>query len=168
MGRKGKEEIEFKGKFHVRWDLHMVMARNKVKTAAHLSRLLGELGVNFSSVYLSRIIYERPSMLNLTLLDALICIFDCTPNDILVIEPYEAPEAGHTASEPRRSPTGTKSTKPASKSTVPKAAAPPKPSNVTELRQRTNKPKPKTPQEQLAEDFLNLPAYVLPPKDPEE
>lgn len=168
MGRKGKEEIGFNGKFHVRWDLHMVMARNKVKTAAHLSRLLGAVGVNFSSVYLSRIIYKRPSMLNLTLLDALICIFDCTPNDLLVVEPYEAPAAGSTASEATRSPTTVKPTKPAGKSAAPKAAAPAKKSNVTELPQRNQKAEAKTEQEQLAEEFLNMPAFVLPPKNPEE
>jgi hypothetical protein len=171
MGRKKKEELDtFSGKVHLRWDLYPVMARHKVKSAAHLGRLLQTVGVEFSSVYLSRIIYDRPTILNLTLLDALVCIFNCTPNDLLVVEPYEPP-AGRT--EPQEKvpaqpkPSGGKSRV---KKEGPKedtaGGEGRKKDNVTPfpVKGKTAGFVPETEEEALAMDFLNIPTFVAEPK----
>jgi hypothetical protein len=172
MSRKGKEELgAFAGKMHLRWDLRMVMARNKVKTATHMARMLEGVGLKFSSTYLSRLIDERPSMINLTLLDGLVCIFNCTPNDLLVLEPYEGPTGEHVP--PAKIPLAKRNDKTSSQGN---RAAPNvvaikniKP-NVTHLPPRitTTDFVPKTEDQKMALDFLNMPAFVLQPKPKED
>jgi hypothetical protein len=172
MSRKNKEEMgAFTGKIHLRWDLRMVMARNKVKTATHMARMLESVGIKFSSIYLSRIIDERPSMLNLTLLDGLVCIFNCTPNDLLVLEPYDGPTGDYIP------PAKVPSTKRTEKSSSQGKGTPSnvvainnKKTKITKLPPRTTTTDfiPKTDDQKVGMEFLNMPAFVLSPEPKED
>ena len=172
MSRKTKDELgSFNGKMHLRWNLRVVMAMNKVKTATHMARMLESVGLKFSSVYLSRIIDERPSMFNLTLLDGLVCIFNCTPNDLLVLEPYEGPTGDLLP--PAKAPLGRRSDKTVtqSKSAPSKVVAiGNKKSKVTQLPPRTVTTDfvPETPDQEIGMEFLKLPAFVLQPEPKED
>jgi len=76
------------------WNLFPLMAQHKMRTAAELSRRLAEYGIEMTSIYLSRMMNEKPARLNMELLDAFCNMFDCTPNDLLPLEdvPPEEPK----------------------------------------------------------------------------
>lgn len=191
MGRKGKGDAEaFSGDKKLRWDLWPLMARHKIKTATELSRLLSGLGLDFSSIYLSRIIDTRPSLINSSLLDGLVCLFNCTASDILVIEPYEGgPSGDKEPSDETTLPKKVPQHKPANKQNAQKkpvssentgkrgtvnfiaekssdaASDVPKKNNVTHLHKRKTQEEIKS--DKVVTDFLDLPSFVLPPENEE-
>jgi len=82
----GETVIPSKLMKHLRWRLDAMMRDRQIKTAVELHKRLQELGVDLSLAQVSRVVAERPVRLNTELLDALVQILDCTPNDLLVKE----------------------------------------------------------------------------------
>lgn len=66
------------------WRLHAVMANRGIKTAKDLKSALACHGLVLSMSTVSRIVYKRPRLLDLNLLDGLCAILHCTPNDLLL------------------------------------------------------------------------------------
>jgi hypothetical protein len=101
---KGKPNVSKK----VGWNLFPIMAKNNIRTAAELSRRLKALGIDVTSIYLSRMMNERPGRLNTDLLDAFITLFNCTVSDLLPVidesgvempQPATTTTAVHSSSE---------------------------------------------------------------------
>lgn len=67
------------------WPLRHLMIDHNIRSAAALQRKLEEIGVNISSVQVTRIVLERPVRIKVELLDALATIFNCTANDLLPV-----------------------------------------------------------------------------------
>lgn len=65
------------------WKLHFAMANKKIKSIAELKRRLETVGIDITSTQLGRMHYERPSRLNLELLEGLATVLDCEISDIM-------------------------------------------------------------------------------------
>jgi DNA-binding Xre family transcriptional regulator len=71
------------------WELAVLMAVRRIRSAAELARRLQTVGHNITSIHLSRIIHDRPQRLSMELLDALLTVLDCTPNELMPV--HEVP-----------------------------------------------------------------------------
>lgn len=65
--------------------LRQVMASHGIWKTSDLGPLLAERGVALSAAQVYRLVAKVPERLSLRTLAALCDIFDCTPNDLLVI-----------------------------------------------------------------------------------
>lgn len=70
----------------MKWNLRVLMAENEVDSATELMRRLEGVGVKISTAQASRIVKEMPSRLSVNILRGLLEIFQCHPNDLIVIE----------------------------------------------------------------------------------
>lgn len=69
----------------VHWQLPVVMAMRRIKSATELHRRLNAIGMEISSAQLSRMMHKRPQRLSMELLDALVTVLECEITDLLVI-----------------------------------------------------------------------------------
>lgn len=86
------------------WQLHMMMAKRRIKSNVELQRRLQGVGYEISSTQIGRLVDQRlPPRLTLELLRALITVLDCEVQDLLVVpsSPNEEP-APPAAPEPQQ------------------------------------------------------------------
>lgn len=77
-----------------RWRLRMAAAQREVWTGAQLRRLLADkAGLELSAASVSALLSGQPSQLKIETLAALCVALDCTPNDLLELEPTAAAPA---------------------------------------------------------------------------
>lgn len=74
------------------WRLRQVMAAHGIWKTSDLGPLLTERGVVLSAAQVYRLAAKIPERLSLRTLSALCDIFDCTPNDLIVISDDGDPE----------------------------------------------------------------------------
>jgi DNA-binding Xre family transcriptional regulator len=97
-----EEEIKRK---QLEWKLYKIMADRRIKSIAELRRRLETVGIEITSTQLGRMHFDRPSRLNLELLEGLATVLDCELNDIMdfttdgVVEPPKKKEKKEKAPE---------------------------------------------------------------------
>jgi hypothetical protein len=135
------------------------MAEHNIRTAAELCRRLNALGVEVTSIYLSRMLNERPTRLNTDLLDAFMTIFNCTPNDLLpVIEVLEDEDEV-------KEPISTKPVVEKTRDVIKKSVS----SNVVKFEKKeTGKKERKRKREDAPEVILGPDTYALPTEETED
>ena len=74
------------------WHLHALMLRKGIRSTASLHRALKERGILISQVQLARTVKELPLRLNTHLLLSLCTVLDCTPGQLLSLEPIDMAE----------------------------------------------------------------------------
>jgi DNA-binding Xre family transcriptional regulator len=67
------------------WELEELLWQRRIKSPAELSRRLKAVGVDMTSVHLSRLTKERPQRLSVDLLEGLSIVLDCTMNDLMPV-----------------------------------------------------------------------------------
>jgi DNA-binding Xre family transcriptional regulator len=77
------------GKKKLAWKLRLTMVSKGVNTATELKRRLQLYGYEITTTHAARIVAERPHRISVELLEALVNVLDCEPNDILFIEAVE-------------------------------------------------------------------------------
>ncbi|WP_080426891.1 helix-turn-helix domain-containing protein [Burkholderia ubonensis] len=84
------------------WQLHMMMAKRRIKSNVELQRRLQEVGYEISSTQIGRLVDQRlPPRLTLELLRALITVLNCGVQDLLVVStPASEEPAPPTEQEP--------------------------------------------------------------------
>lgn len=88
------DELKKKRK-HLVWKLPIVMANKRIKSIAELKRRLETVGIDITSTQLGRMHFDRPSRLNLELLEGLATVLDCEISDIMDFSDdvvFETPE----------------------------------------------------------------------------
>jgi DNA-binding Xre family transcriptional regulator len=85
-------------KMGYRWHLRRLMAGKELWQTTDLVPLLGERGITLSREQVFRLVTQPPQRLSMDTLAALCDILDCTPNDLIEIEPANA-EVRKTAGE---------------------------------------------------------------------
>jgi DNA-binding Xre family transcriptional regulator len=86
------------------WQLHLMMAKRRIKTNAELHRRLRDVGYDITSGQLGRLVDAKlPQRLTIELLQALMTVLDCGLDDLLTdVEPDDdEPQAVATS---RRAP----------------------------------------------------------------
>ena len=73
-----------------RWRLGELMARHGMHNSTDLAPLLRERGIELSPSQIYRIVTQRPERVSLTLMAALVDIFDCGPEDLLTFTAGDA------------------------------------------------------------------------------
>jgi DNA-binding Xre family transcriptional regulator len=75
----------------IRWRLRMAAAQREVWTGAELRRLLlDKAGLELSSASISALLTKQPAQVKLETLAALCVALDCTPADLLELDPTPA------------------------------------------------------------------------------
>lgn len=70
----------------MKWRLRVLMAEREIPTATELQRRLKDVGVEISSVQLTRVIKEMPSRISAQLLRGLLEVLDCGVEDLILVE----------------------------------------------------------------------------------
>lgn len=70
----------------VRWRLRVMMAERGITTVTELGRRLQRVGLTMSSQQLTRIASEKPQRLNMQLLEGLLTVLNCRPEDLFQIQ----------------------------------------------------------------------------------
>ncbi|MGH9000049.1 MAG: helix-turn-helix domain-containing protein, partial [Acidimicrobiia bacterium] len=74
------------------WRLRMAAAERGVWSGAELRRLLAERGgMSLSPASVSALLTKQPAQVRLATLAAVCAALDCTPNDLITLEPVPAP-----------------------------------------------------------------------------
>lgn len=76
MATTNKEKLD--------WRLHAVMADRGFKFAKDLKTALDAVGCRVSVTSISRLVYKQPKQLDLSLLESLCSVLNCTPDELLM------------------------------------------------------------------------------------
>lgn len=74
-------------KMGYRWRLRQEMAEHELFQTSDLMPLLAERGIHLSREQVYRLVTQPPQRLSMDTLAALCDILDCTPNDLIEVEP---------------------------------------------------------------------------------
>ncbi|MGP3921463.1 helix-turn-helix domain-containing protein [Nonomuraea sp. 10N515B] len=85
-------------KMGIRWNLRKLMAAQDMFQTTDLGPPLAERGIHLSREQVFRLVTQPPQRLSMDTLAALCDILDCTPNDLIEIEPVNT-EVRKTAGE---------------------------------------------------------------------
>lgn len=78
----------------MKWNLRLVAAQRDIWKASQLQTMLAEAGLVISTGKMSHLWAGHPVTIRLDDLEIICSVLDCTPNDLLVVEPREAVHPG--------------------------------------------------------------------------
>ncbi len=93
---EGQPKPKPKPRARVIWNLYPLMAERRIRYASDLTRRLAEVGVNLTPTHVARIVSKPPERLSLELLEGLLTVLDCSPNDLIRVE-----RARYTLEDPK-------------------------------------------------------------------
>lgn len=96
----------------MQWNLRMKAAERGIWKSVEMRRLLAEAGLEISAGKMSMLWTTTPTTIRLEDLDVICTVLNCTPADLLIVEPEavaarrpEAVKTGNGEDQPARSPT---------------------------------------------------------------
>ncbi|GAA4589747.1 hypothetical protein GCM10023194_44780 [Planotetraspora phitsanulokensis] len=76
----------------IKWNLRLAAAQRDIWKASHLQRMLAERGLEISSGKMSNLWSGQPASIKLSDLAVICAVLNCTPSDLLVVEPDKLPQ----------------------------------------------------------------------------
>lgn len=91
----------------MRWNLRMTAAERGIWKSTEMRRRLAEVGLEISAGKMSGLWTGTPTTIRLDDLDVICSVLDCTPDDLLILEPDKVAARRPTRTEPANAANGT-------------------------------------------------------------